>query len=52
VFHGFGGTVKQKGPEKQDEIFWFLTVVQNTIVLWNALALEQAIQKSKIRDSK
>lgn len=47
VFHGFGGTVKQKDPEKQDEVFWFLTVVQNAIVLWNALALEQVIEKSK-----
>ena len=47
MFHGFGGTVKQKGPEKQDEVFWFLTVVQNAIVLWNAFALEQVIEKSK-----
>ena len=52
VFHGFGGTVKQKGPEKQDEIFWFLTVVQNAIVLWNALALEQAVDKSKSKGFK
>jgi len=40
VFHAFGGMVREKTLEGQEEIFWFLTVVQNAIVLWNARALE------------
>ena len=28
-------------------MFWFLTVVQNAVVLWNALALDQAICHAK-----
>ena len=47
VFHASGGVVREKSQEGQDELFWFLTVVQNAIVLWNALALEQTIQKAK-----
>lgn len=47
IFHGFGGLVREKDPEGQEEIFWFLTVVQNAIVLWNALALDQAIPKAR-----
>ena len=39
--------VREKSPEGQDELFWFLTVMQNAIVLWNAMALEQAISKAK-----
>ena len=30
-----------------EEVFWFLTVVQNAIVLWNALALEKAIAAAR-----
>jgi TnpA family transposase len=47
IFHGFGGLVREKSPEGQDELFWFLTVVQNAIVLWNALALEQAVERAR-----
>lgn len=47
IFHGFGGLVREKSLEGQDELFWFLTVVQNAIVLWNALALEQSITRAK-----
>jgi len=47
VFHGFGGLMREKSHEKQEEIFWYLTVVQNAIVYWNVLALDQAIYKSK-----
>ena len=47
IFHGFGGLVREKDPESQEEIFWFLTVVQNAIALWNALALDQAIPKAR-----
>ena len=31
----------------QDELFWFLTVMRNAIVLWNSMALEQAISRAK-----
>ncbi len=47
VFHSSAGVVREKSLEGQDELFWFLTVVQNAIVLWNALSLEQAVQKAK-----
>jgi TnpA family transposase len=47
VFHGFGGLLREKGQEAQEEVFWFLTVVQNAIVLWNGLALDQAISKAR-----
>ena len=47
IFHGFGGLVREKSQEGQEELFWFLTVVQNAIVLWNALALEQAIGRAR-----
>jgi TnpA family transposase len=47
IFHGFGGLIREKSPEGQDELFWFLTVVQNAIVLWNALALEQAVERAR-----
>lgn len=39
----FGDLVREKDHEGQEEVFWFLTVVQNAIVLWNALAIERAI---------
>jgi hypothetical protein len=45
----FGDLVREKTLEDQEEVFWFLTVVQNAIVLWNALALEQAITQLKQR---
>jgi TnpA family transposase len=47
IFHGFGGLIREKSPEGQNELFWFLTVVQNAIVLWNALALEQAVERAR-----
>ncbi|MBI2570526.1 MAG: Tn3 family transposase [Candidatus Schekmanbacteria bacterium] len=43
VLHARGGVVREKHLSDQEEVFWFLTVVQNAIVLWNALGLEQAI---------
>ena len=39
--------MREKSLEGQDELFWFLTVVQNAIVFWNALALEQSITRAK-----
>jgi TnpA family transposase len=45
--YGFDGRVKEKSPAGQEELFWFLTVVQNAIVLWNALALEDAVKKAE-----
>ncbi|MGD0886535.1 MAG: Tn3 family transposase [Thermodesulfovibrionales bacterium] len=39
----FGDLIREKTLEDQEEAFWFLTVVQNAIVLWNALALENII---------
>jgi len=41
----FGDLLREKTLEDQEEVFWCLTVVQNAIVLWNALAIEQAIEK-------
>ena len=43
----FGDLVREKDHEGQEEVFWFLTVVQNAIVLWNALALEKAIAAAR-----
>ncbi|MBI2568951.1 MAG: Tn3 family transposase [Candidatus Schekmanbacteria bacterium] len=43
VLHARGGVVRDKHLSDQEEVFWFLTVVQNAIVLWNVLGLEQAI---------
>ncbi|BBO80872.1 hypothetical protein DSCO28_14380 [Desulfosarcina ovata subsp. sediminis] len=42
----FGDLIREKTLENQEEIFWFLTVVQNAIVLWNALSLENVLQSS------
>ena len=39
--------VHGKSQEGQNELFWFLTVVQNAVVLWNALALEQVINRAR-----
>lgn len=47
VHKAFEGLIKEKSQEGQNELFWFLTVVQNAIVLWNALALDQAIRQAK-----
>lgn len=41
----FGDLIREKTIEDQEEVFWFLTVVQNAIVLWNALALENILSK-------
>lgn len=37
---GFGGLLREKSTQSQEEVFWCLTVVQNAIALWNALAME------------
>jgi TnpA family transposase len=47
LYNSRGGMVREKSQEGQDELFWFLTVMQNAIVLWNAMALEQAISRAK-----
>ena len=39
----FGDLVREKTLEDQEEVFWALTVVQNAIVLWNALALDRSL---------
>ncbi len=39
----FGDLIQEKTLEDQEEVFWFLTVVQNAIILWNALSLENII---------
>jgi TnpA family transposase len=47
VLHARGGIVREKHLADQEEVFWFLTVVQNAIVLWNGLALEEAIKSAR-----
>jgi TnpA family transposase len=47
LFHDRGGVVREKSREGQNELFWFLTVMQNAIVLWNALAIEQAVSRAR-----
>jgi hypothetical protein len=42
----FGDLIREKTLEDQEEVFWFLTVVQNAIVLWNALSLEDILYKT------
>lgn len=39
----FGDLIREKSIEDQEEVFWFLTVIQNAIILWNALSLENTI---------
>jgi TnpA family transposase len=39
----FGDLIQEKTIADQEEVFWFLTVVQNAIILWNALSLEKII---------
>ena len=39
----FGDLIREKTLEDQEEVFWFLTVIQNAIVLWNALSLENIL---------
>ncbi len=41
----FGDLIQEKTLEDQEEVFWFLTVVQNAIILWNALCLENLLSK-------
>ena len=43
----FGDLVREKTLDDQEEVFWALTVVQNAIVLWNALALDQSLTEIK-----
>ena len=50
IFHGFGGLVREKDQQSQAEVFWFLTMVQNAIVLWNALALDNATARARRDD--
>jgi hypothetical protein len=38
-----GDLIREKTVEAQEEVFWFLTVVQNAIVLWNALSIENIL---------
>ncbi len=47
VYNGEGGVIREKKQEDQNEVFWFLTVMQNAIALWNVMALEQAIAKAE-----
>lgn len=41
----FGDMIREKTIEDQEEIFWFLTVIQNAIVLWNALSIESIMNR-------
>ena len=43
----FGDLLREKSRDGQEEVFWFLTVVQNAIVLWNALALDKAVAEAQ-----
>jgi TnpA family transposase len=43
----FGDLIREKSREGQEEIFWFLTVLQNAIVLWNALAIDKAVEAAR-----
>lgn len=43
----FGDLLREKSHDGQEEVFWFLTVVQNAIVLWNALALDKAVVRAQ-----
>jgi TnpA family transposase len=43
----FGDLLREKSHDGQEEVFWFLTVVQNAIVLWNALALDKAVAQAQ-----
>lgn len=43
----FGDLVREKGRSGQEEVFWFLSVLQNAIILWNALALDKAIAAAR-----
>jgi TnpA family transposase len=43
----FGDLIREKSIEDQEEVFWFLTVIQNAIILWNALSLENNIPKDQ-----
>jgi len=43
----FGDLIHEKSIEDHEEVFWFLTVIQNAIILWNALSLENNIPKDQ-----
>jgi TnpA family transposase len=43
----FGDLVREKGHAGQEEVLWFLNVMQNAIILWNALALDKAIAAAR-----
>lgn len=47
IFQALSSIVKEKSQEGQTEVFWFLTVIQNAVVLWNALAIEQAVERAR-----
>ncbi len=48
----FGDLIQEKTIEDQEEVFWFLTVVQNAIILWNALSLEDIIPNFQMLSQK
>ena len=47
LYNSRGGMVREKSQAGKDELFWFLAVMQNAIVLWNAMALEHAISRAR-----
>ena len=40
----FGDLIREKTLEDQEEIFWFLTIVQDAIVLWDALMIDHILR--------
>lgn len=40
----FGDLIREKTLEDQEEVFWFLTVAQDAIVLWDALAIDHILR--------
>lgn len=48
----FGDLIQEKTIEEQEEVFWFLTAVQNAIILWNALSLEDIIPNFQMLSEK
>ena len=41
----FGDLIREKTLEDQEEVFWFLTVAQDAIVLWDALAIDHILRE-------
>ncbi len=39
----FGDLIREKTIEDQEEVFWFLTVVQDAIVLWDGLGIDYGL---------